>query len=135
MRLDELEDSLPNGFHDASIEGIVVDYVSQRATLQMKLLVSSPETETQSEREIYKRAELQLLGILYFVIEAPDPSYKYAEGKALTIDAGKTSEKSSPAPPIPLDQLPTGVSAYWFFVSDWNSFIHIAAMDAKLQWT
>lgn len=66
MRLDELEDSLPNGFHDASIEGIVVDYVSQRATLQMKLLVSSPEAETQSEREIYKRGKLQLLRHLVF---------------------------------------------------------------------
>jgi hypothetical protein len=30
--------------------------------------------------------------------------------------------------------LPEGSFAYWFFVNNWNSFIHVAAMDAQFEW-
>lgn len=134
MQLEQLVDSLPNGFHDANLESINVDYASRRATLQMQLLVGSPDGETREQRETYKPAELHLSDVLYFVIDAPESTYEYAGTKALSIDAGRADEKSAPTPPIPLDQLPAGASAYWFFVNDWNSFIHVAAMEAKLQW-
>lgn len=26
-----------------------------------------------------------------------------------------------------------GVFAYWFFVNEWNSFLHIAGMEASIQ--
>ena len=134
MQLEQLVDSLPNGFHDAKLENINLDYVSRRATLQMQLLIGVPDGETQEERETYKPAEVHLSEVLYFVIEAPDSNYKYPTSKELDIDAGRADEKSAPTPPIPLDQLPAGISAYWFFVSDWNSFIHVAAMGARLHW-
>ena len=132
--MDKLLDSLPNGLHDAELECVSVDYVSRKAILRMQLLVGNPDAESVEEREAYRQAELHLSDLLYFVIEAPDSKYKYAESKVLTIDAGRADEKSAPKPPIPLDQLPAVASAYWFFVSAWNSFIHFAAMDVRLQW-
>ena len=134
MRLEQLINSLPNGFHDAQLEGINIDYTSGMATLQMQLLIGGPDDRTHEDHENYKAAKLHLSGVLYFVIGAPDPNYKYGESKALNIDAGIADEKSAPPTPIPLDQLPPDISAYWFFVSEWNSFIHLAAMDARLEW-
>jgi len=135
MKLEQLENSLPNGFHDADLETISIDYVSREAVMKLLLLVGSPNAVTEEKREIYQTAELHLSDVLYFVIDTPDMKYRYTEKKSLRIDAGRAGEKSAPAPPVPLDQLPTGISAYWFFVSDWNSFIHVAAMDAKLRWS
>jgi hypothetical protein len=36
--------------------------------------------------------------------------------------------------PVPQELLPRGAFSYLFFVRDWNSFIYLAAMDAKLEW-
>jgi len=100
----------------------------------MQLLVGNPDAAGEKEREAHKPAELHLSDVLYLVIDAPDSKHKYAEKKGLWVDAGRADEDSAPAPPIPLEQLPAGASAYWFFVNDWNSFIHVAAMDASLRW-
>jgi len=135
MQLEQLENSLPNGFHDAEVEAITVDYVSRKAVMKMQLLVGNPDAATEEEREACKPAELHLSDVLYFAIDAPNPKYKYAEKKGLWINAGRADEESAPVPPIPLEQLPAGASAYWFFVNDWNSFIHVAAMDAQLKWS
>ncbi len=134
MKLEQLENSLPNGFHDAQMEVVTVDYVLRTAVMKMQLHVGNPDAATEEEREAYKPAELHLSDVLYFVIDAPGPKYKYAEKKALWLLAGRADEESAPAPPIPLEQLPTGTSAYWFFVNDWDSFIHVAAMDVNLTW-
>jgi hypothetical protein len=134
MNLEQLEKSLPNGFHDAEVEFITVDYVSRKAVMKMQLSVGNPDAATSEEREVYKPVELHLSDVVYFVVEAPDPKYKYAEKKGLSVDAGRADEESAPASPVPIEQLPAGASAYWFFVNDWNSFIHVAAMDASLQW-
>ncbi len=135
MQLEQLENSLPNGFHDAQLEAIIVDYVSREVVMKMQLHVGNPDAATKEEREAYKPAELHLSDVLYFVIDPPDPKYKYAEKKSLWLLAGRADEESAPVPPIPLEQLPAGASAYWFFVNDWNSFIHVAVMDAQLKWS
>ncbi len=139
MQLVELEYSLPNGFHDALLEGIEVDYIAQKALMRMQLHVGDPDGATEDEREAYKRAELDLSGVLYFVIDAPDPKYSYSKKGELWLDAGdarvgRGSVRAAPAPPIPVEHLPDGASAYWFFVGNWNSFIHVAAMSANLRW-
>ena len=135
MKLTEIENSLPNGFHDALIESILVDYPSKRALIKLRLSVGDPDAATEKEREAYKEAELELLNLVYFVIEAPDPTSKNAEVKELWIDGGEAKSSSAPATPVPMEHLPHGASAYWFFVRDWNSFIHVAAMDAALHWS
>ena len=135
MDLQELEDSLPNGFHDSKLEGFTVDYVSRTAVLKMRLLVGTPDGATEEEREDYKPAELHLSDVVYFVIDAPDPNYKYAESKGLWVNAGRAGEGKGPAPRVSYELLPKRAFAYWFFVHDWNSFIHVAALGASLQWT
>jgi hypothetical protein len=82
-------DSLPNGFHEAFLESVDVDYKSRRGLIKLRLCVGDPDAATQKEREAYKGADLSLVDLVYFVIEGPDPRSKYAETKGLWIDGGR----------------------------------------------
>lgn len=134
MNLEQIENSLPNGFHDAEIEVISVDYVSKCAVMKMRMWVGNLDASNEDEREAYRRAELLLSDLLYFVIDPPDPEYEFKKKGSVSVSAGKAGEEGAPAPPIAPGLLPDGAFAHWFFVSDWNSFIHVAAMRADLQW-
>lgn len=135
MQLTEIENSLPNGFHDALVESITADYARKRIAIDLRLCVGDPDGKNKQEREGYRRGELKLLDFIYLVIDPPDLSYKYAAAKDLWIDAGEAKPNSIPPNPSPRAPLPDGAFAYWFFVRDWNSFIHVAAMEAKFQWS
>jgi hypothetical protein len=132
--LKEIEDQLPSGFHDAYLEAVTVDFVANAARLDMQLSVGDPDALTSEERDAYRRATLWLTGLVYFVVEAPGPNGEWWAHDGLRIDAGDARDDSNPAAPRPLVPLPNGVFAYWFFVSDWNAFIHVAARKAALEW-
>jgi hypothetical protein len=134
VQLVEIENSLPNGFHDAFLESVNIDYTSRRGLIKLRLWVGELDAATEAEKEAYKSAELELLDLVYLVIDAPDPGSEYAKAKEVWIDGGEAKADSAPTAPVPVDLLPRGAFAYWFFVRDWNSFIHVAAKDAKLQW-
>jgi len=128
MTLKEMEESLPNGFHDARITSITLDYVKRESKFDMEILFSDPDKE---DPESYRTATLSLSRFLYCVIEAPDSKYPFQVEKELWVDAGsdKSNHVSSTQRPGPL---PEGAFTYWFFVNDWNSFIHVAALDAEI---
>ena len=132
-QLTDIEDSLPNGFHDAYLESIHVDYKSRRALIKLRVCTGDPEGPTEKEREAYEEASLELLGLIYFVVEPPDLRTKYAEMGELSIDGGESKPGSAPSTPVPVEQLPSDAFAYWFFIRDWNSFIHVSARDARLE--
>lgn len=134
MTLAEIEDALPNGFHDALLQCVNLDYSTRRAAVALRVCVGDPDGATEEEREAYKSAEIHLLDLVYFVIKPPDPGCDYRARVALWVEAGAADAESAPPPPMPLDLLPAGAFAYWFFVRDWNSFIHVAAIDASLRW-
>jgi hypothetical protein len=135
VQLVEIENSLPNGFHDAFLESVDADYISGRVLIKLRLCIGDPDASTEKAREAYKSANLELLDLVYLVIEAPDPSSKHAEIKGLWIDGGEAKPESDPPMPVPVEFLPRGAFAYWFFVRNWNSFIHVAAMDARFHWS
>jgi len=128
MTLEEVEESLPNGFHDARITSISLDYAKRECKFNLEILFSDAEKE---DAESYRTATLSLSRFLYCVIEAPDSKYPFQVEKALWVDAGseKPNHVSSTQLPGPL---PEGAFRYWFFVNNWNSFIHVAALDAEI---
>lgn len=130
MTLEEIADSLPNGFHDARIYSISINYVRREVSIDLEIWVA----ESQEDSEVYRGAELKLLDFLFCVIEPPDAAYPYHHGKALWVDAGSGQDaRRSPATELP-DSLPKGAFVHWFFVNDWNAFIHVAAMNARISW-
>src|SRR5229473_1564672 len=98
MTLEQLENSLPNGFHDAEIESIAVDYVSKRAVIKMRLHTGDPGAANEDEREAYKQADLLLSELFYFVIDPPDPTSEFKEKGSVCVSAG-TPEEGAPSPP------------------------------------
>src|SRR5580704_6466135 len=62
MTLRELEDTLPNGFHDAQIGSIAVDFLTASATLRLKILTSLPDTEKETG-VLYREIAVQLKGL------------------------------------------------------------------------
>lgn len=128
MTLDEIQQSLPSGLHDARIISITLDYVQRQAVFDIEVCFTDADNDGP---EIYKGAKLYLTPFLYCNIEAPDSKYPFAFNKPLRVDAG--CEQMNNAAPFRLpDPLPEGAFTCWFFVKNWNSFIHIAALDAKI---
>jgi hypothetical protein len=84
MTLEEIADSLPNGFHDAQINSITINYVKREMSIVLEIWVA----EGPEDSEEYRPAELKVLDFLFCVIEAPDARYTYHERKALWVDAG-----------------------------------------------
>lgn len=133
MTLEEVAASLPNGFHDAYIKGISTDYVTGTASFDLQLWVGDDSAEREEEREVYRAARLTLSDLLFCVIEPPDPRYPYYDKKTLWVDGGPWNS-ASPSPSIQLPRpLPENSFVYWFFVNNWNSFIYVSAMAARLE--
>jgi hypothetical protein len=133
MNLEEIDKDLPNGFHDAKIKSVNLNYETRVARILLDLWTGDLTSKEESIREARKRGELVLKDFLFFVIEPPDPNYEYAKPSALWIDA--RSFKNDPKRKevkLPQD-LPENAFVYRVFVSDWNSFIYFAATDCALE--
>ena len=126
MTIEEIELSLPNGFHDSKILNVRLNYGQRTAEIDMEIWVSLLD-DTDTEK--YQSATLLITDLVYFVIEPPGPP-NVSHGPITLVDGGSTElEQSAFQLPKPL---PDGAFTYWFFVSNWNSFIHIAASNAEI---
>ena len=123
MTMAEIEQRLPNGFHDAELLAINVDYVSRQARLDFKLWVDVEEI-----REEYASATLFLDDFQYVVVEPPRPdNWQHDQS---SVDGFATSAHSGIA--IGLPRPAVGKFAHSLFVVNWNASIHIAASSARL---
>jgi len=133
MTLIEIEDSLPNGLHDAQISRIEIDYEKRIVKFGIRLWTGDLSSTDESLHETYQDGELTVTGLIYCIIEPPDPKYPYANTSTITISAGSATEEPIKTETALPQQLPDGAFAYWLFVNEWNSFIHIAGMDADIE--
>lgn len=84
MTFEELSDQLPNGFHDAMIRNMSVDFVAKRIRIEMELLIGMPHT---ANPEGYRDGTLTLVTPYLFFIEPPDPGYRFIpNGSPLDVD-------------------------------------------------
>lgn len=134
MTIEEISNSLPNGFHDSEICSIHLDYEKAEATFLIDIDLWSPSVE---KEESIRQGVLKLKELLYFVIESPPVSLlkddTFNKGKLwVTSDSSDFSQlKEGPQLPEPL---PDGSFRRWFFLSSHNCFMYVAAMDASFQW-
>jgi hypothetical protein len=130
VTLEELENTLPNGLHDAEVRSLAVDYEQRKMTLDVAVWVGLMD-DPPERREAYKKGRIEISGLIFFVMEPPDPTYPFRKSSKLTIDGCNRSEN--------LDrELVASVPGDAFFrslwVDEWNAFIHIAARDAQIAW-
>lgn len=132
MTFEELENHLPNGFHDAEIYSLKIDYMARSAIIRIALDFGSLNGP---ERENYRIGELQISGLFFFSIDPPDPSYPYIpDGCALNVSGDPSKNDTFPELEKLSHTFSSGVSCYRFFVNEWNSFINIAAEEVEIFW-
>ena len=130
MTFEEAEDGLPNGFHDAQIERISLDYLAGTLQIAMRILIGTPGEPNQDE---YGPAELRVSGLYFCSIEPPYPTYPFKPNGEPFGVSGDAATNGPSAIITVLQTLPTGVSSYRFFVEEWNSFIYIAASEVQIS--
>jgi hypothetical protein len=130
MTIEDIEQLLPNGFHDSYITALHVNYAQRTVEMDMNIWVSNLETGGGPDE--YQPLKLSLSGLIYFVIEPPGDLYLDTSKPWLV--AGGSSEVATSPSQLP-KSLPAGAFTYWFFVNNWNSYIHIAALTANFETT
>ena len=73
MTLEELDHSLPNGFHDAKMFSLSIDYAAGIAIFRLSLLVGWPD-DPPPERYAYQEATLTVRGLCFCSIDPPCPT-------------------------------------------------------------
>ncbi len=77
MTLFEMEDQFPNGFHDAQLNYIHIDYETRSALLGISVDFSNIEQTREIE---YRKIELTVAGLSSLTIDGP-VEYKSSEWK------------------------------------------------------
>jgi hypothetical protein len=132
MTFEELDRRYDNGFVDAEITSVTIDYQSRTATLQMNLRGNQAASPNKQK---YDRAVLAVHGFYYFAIEPPDTDHlSYGKRSEITVDGFPEDPGRFPLFEHMKTTLPIGAFCCRFFVHDWNSFIHIAAPNAEFSW-
>jgi hypothetical protein len=141
MNIDDVKGSLPNAFHDSEILNINLDFDRQTATFLMDIDLCDPEEEVEVTS---RKGLLHLSGLLFFVLEPPGPVFERPT-KSFTSDYLPSSDKLwisadssdfsllKTCPTLP-EPLPKNAFKHWFFDSNNNNFIYLAAMNASFVW-
>ncbi len=129
MNIAELEADLPNGLHDAVLRTFSSDPAERRAEFILDVWLGDLHSAVASERERFRAARLELLGLAYLVIDDAGARDSLKREVPVQIDACAADDN-----PERSRQVPHGGFAGRFFVTEWNGFIHFAALDARLTW-
>lgn len=123
MNIQELADSLPNGFHDALLHSQEVDYDARTVIFTVDLWIGDIDSETL--REAYRSGQLKIKELEYLVIDPPDASY----------------DQTSPHQIDLCDALPDypqyksdGSFRARFYSASTNSFIHFSGRADSFQY-
>ena len=130
MTLEELERSLPNGLHDADLIAVQIDYGKRIAVVELDIDVGSVAGDDPTYGEpTYRRGRVAFSEIEFVVIDPPAGSGAYAGTSS--VDSGMDQPATAPRQ---LPQIPRDCFLCWLFVTQWNSFIRIAARTVSLEW-
>ena len=139
MTFSELENMLPNGFHDSALYRWTVDYVRGTLRMDMSLCVGDPDGPREHWDDV-RDARVDISGLIFFAIEPPDQGSDYCSAlrsELCIVDTHETRDlrpRSKIVDKKLLAAIPADAFVYSFFVRDWNAFIHIAAKDCSMDW-
>ena len=130
MTFEELSNTLPNGFHDATLQRFEMDYMSRILVLDVVMFIG--ELDDPSRRELYRPARVTVENVAYLVIDPPDPLYAFAKPGDLQIDTGEGVPASHDCQ---LPEPPLGTTLTWMYIADFNRCLYFAGGDSQIEWT
>ena len=130
MTFEELDARFPNGFDDAYIDALSVDYQNRTAEIHLNLRQNPSDSP---DAEEYQPAVLRLHRFYYFVIEAPDIRHLSYPWRSIQFNAYSEDPIQFPQFESLKAKLPPDAFCCRFFVHDWNAFIHIAAEQCEFS--
>lgn len=128
MTPDAIIAQLPNGFHDAVLQELGVDFAKAEARLKFEFLVGMPDAETEEEREAMRPGVLWLMGVTSTTIEPPSAGYQFSEGEGVYVDGGFGAYPDDPAPPD------DGLVRLWLYISTWDARMMFTAKGSEVEW-
>ena len=129
MNITELEKEHGISFHDSLLRELSTNLAGRTVEFVLDVCVGDPDAKPGPERERRRAARLRLTGLEYLVVDPPDPSYPYSRHEPVDIDLCEPDKEVAGR-----YRIPQAAFAGRFFVSDWNAFIHFAALNAALTW-
>jgi hypothetical protein len=127
--LEAIEQKLPWGLHDALLVQLGVDWVQGKARMDLRIAM----TEAQDQDRL---AQLAFTDLLFCAVEAPEIDKALGYGArsedGVQIDCGAGVGHESCRDRLP--SIPAGFFLYWFYVREWNRFIHVCARAVQFAW-
>jgi hypothetical protein len=132
MTLEEINRELPNGFHDAGIRKIDLDFINPLIVVSMDIWVGQLGGP---DPDCCRSGTLKILSPYLFFIEPPNPKYHFIpKGKAFIVDGDSIKVGLSPEVDRLLPVLPPNATVYRFFLEEWNSFLYLAGASVEFSW-
>lgn len=132
MTLEELEEQLPNGLHDARIRSITHDYETGTLVLCVEILTGLPN-DPPSTQSAYRDAVISFSDVSLCHIEQPENERMIRVRGAVWF----TYSRTEPGILLPKlsDRFPADAISYTLYVLDWDASIHIVASGVGFSWT
>jgi hypothetical protein len=130
MTLEDIENSLPNGLHDAGLRRLVIDYAQRTLTAEVSVCVDNL-TGPDERRDEYKPGQIEITGLIFVIMEPPDARYPFSNSTKLTIDGCDQRQNLNVEL---LESLPKKSFFRSLWVGEWNAFIHVAGTAARFSW-
>ena len=128
--LEQIEMSMPNGLHDATLYELSIDRVNRQMTLTMGADVSTGRSGDTRIR--LRRCRVHILDLIRVRVDAPFVATTESERRddrmTSAVLQGKSLQDVFPGP------LPEGCFAYALYFGGSNSHLYIIARDARLEW-
>ena len=131
MNFEEVEHTLPNGFHDAELRRFEMDYVQRKLQFDLDVWIGDMDNPPE-DREIYRPARVTVENVAFLVIEPPDTSYPMLKRRAIIIDTGEGQPRQSSGD---LPATPSGCHLTWMYLHALNRFLLFAGGATSLEWT
>jgi hypothetical protein len=132
MTLEDLDQTLPNGLHDAQIRAMTHDYVRGVVTLAVRILVGLPDDPPQ-ERSRYRDGEIQFQKVLFCAVGAPNNERILGHPGSIWFNFCRTEPGVLPENLV--KTLTPETLCYSLYIFEWESEIHIAAADVSFSWS
>lgn len=132
MTFEEIEAKLPNGFHDAAIRGIDVDFIGRSVVVALDLLTGTPDD---ARPELYRPGRLRMTPVYLYFVEPPDAKYPFVpNGSHLKVDGDSVKVGQNADADRLLLALPKNATTYRFFLEKWNAFLYLAGGSVEFSW-